>query len=378
MSNELHEKYAPVLRFARGERFFPASVNDFLSYSALYVKGQAVPIIPRGKVTLNDLPRDGSKEVFLRSVASGSVSGVDVVRSWGKDAIYLVYQWAQNPLVRWTEESARSAYDWFSDKTREATKHFWWNNLLLPKAFADKKSAAQAELPRFTLPSGVRESALEGFETSQSGGRNYTYYYRTMRQSGYLDLQYWFFYPYNDWGSGFNGFNDHEGDWEGFHVFFKLDGNRPVEPPAYVCYLGHESRMTKPWNHSEVEKVGTHPVIYVAAGSHASYPQARQYPLMALYGLIDFGTGDGNTLNHDQWRGRIGLDTVPWLTAYTGSWGTRYWLSLAWAQKVLGTKKSVAGEVSVPGVSAPRGPQFASEGGERETWGNPVAFAGIT
>jgi hypothetical protein len=190
-------------------------------------------------------------------------------------------------------------------------------------------------------------------------------------------LQYWFFYPYNDWATSFSGFNDHEGDWEGFHVFFKLDGNRPVEPPAYVCYLGHESRMTKPWDHPDVEKVGTHPVIYVAAGSHASYPQAKGYPLMALYGLIDHARGDGDTLSHEEWRGRINLDTVPWLTAYSGSWGTRYWLSLAWIQKMLGKQGTIPGEVYVPGVSAPRGPKFSSDGGERETWGDPVAFAGV-
>lgn len=95
------------------------------------------------------------------------------------------------------------------------------------------------------------------------------------------ELQYWFFYAYNDWAGGYGGFNDYEGDWEGFHVFFKLDaGNRPIESPAYFYYLGHHSRITKPWDHPDVKKVGPHPVIYVAAGSHASYPEAKQYLLI--------------------------------------------------------------------------------------------------
>lgn len=378
--DDLHPKYAPIMRFSRGERFFPMAVDDFLTYCALHAKGQDRPIIPRGQVTLNDLSRHGnSPDVFLRSVAKGPLHGKEVASKWGAGAIRLYYDWTQNPIPPWSEAMARSAYDWFSEKTKGATKLFWWNNLLLPKAHADKKRGVREELPRFKLPQDVRASAIDAYEASQGKDRNYTYYYRAMKQAGYLDLQYWFFYPYNDWAGGYNGFNDHEGDWEGFHVFFKLDGgNHPIEPPAYVCYLGHHSRITKPWDHSDIEKIGTHPVIYVAAGSHASYPESKHYPLMALYNLIDYATGETLTLDHDQWQSRINLETVPWLSTYLGSWGTRYWLPLAWIQKALGKMvASVPGEVHLPGVSAPRGPKFSDEGDERETWATPVSFAGI-
>jgi hypothetical protein len=378
--NELHEKYAPVMRFSRGERFFPMAVDDFLTYCALYVKGQEVPIIPRGQVTLDALTRHGgSQEVFLRSVATGPLHGVEVASQWGLDAIRLLNEWSRNPVVTWSETWASSAYDWFSEKTKAATQLFWWNNLLLPKAHADKTGGVREELPRFELPQNVRNSAIDSYEASQGKDRNYAYYYRTIKQAGYLDLQYWFYYPYNDWAGGYGGFNDHEGDWEGFHIFFKLDGgNRPIEPPAYVCYLGHHSRITKPWEHPDVEKVDTHPVIYVAAGSHASYPEAKPYPLMALYNLIDYATGETLTLGHGQWRSRVNLEKVPWLSTYLGSWGTRYWLSLAWMQKTLGRLvSSVPGEIYLPGVSAPRGPKFSDEGNERDTWANPVPFAGI-
>lgn len=377
--DELHQKYAPIMHFSRGERFFPMSVDDFLTYTALYVKGQDAPVVPTGKVTFDDLTRRYSaREAFLRSVAAGPLRGIEVAADWSAEAIRLIYEWSRNPVITWTEEMARSAYDWFSEKTKAATQLFWWNSLLLPKAHADKKASVREELPRFKLPQEVRRSAIESYEASQGRERNYTYYYRTVQQSGYLNLQYWFFYAYNDWAGGYGGFNDHEGDWEGFHVFFKLDaGNRPIEPPAYVCYLGHHSRITKPWDHPDVKKVGTHPVIYVAAGSHASYPEARQYPLMSLYNLIDYATGEAFTLDHEGWRSRIHLEQVPWL-AYLGSWGTRYWLPLEWVQKALGLLvSSIPGEVDLPGVSAPRGPKFNDEGSERETWRNPVAFAGL-
>jgi hypothetical protein len=379
-SDELHQKYSPIMHFAQGEHFFPMSVDDFLTYTALYVKDRETPVMPRGKIALSDLTHQHSpRETFLRSVATGPIHGMEVASEWGIAAIRLLYEWSRRPVVTWTEELARSAYDWFSEKTRPATRLFWWNSLLLPKAHADKKDGVREKLPRFKLPQEVRKSAIESYETSQGKDRNYTYYYRTVQQAGYLNLQYWFFYAYNDWASGYDGFNDHEGDWEGFHIFFKLDaGNRPIEPPAYVCYLGHHSRITKPWTHPDVKRVGTHPVIYVAAGSHASYPEAKEYPLMALYNLIDYATGESFVLDHENWQSRINLTKVPWLSAYLGSWGTRYWLSLEWVHKALNLLvSSIPNEVDLPGVSAPRGPKFADGGDERKTWRKPVAFAGI-
>jgi hypothetical protein len=40
-----------------------------------------------------------------------------------------------------------------------------------------------------------------------------------MHNRGYVVIQYWFFYAYNDWGTSHGGVNDHEGDWEAVFVF---------------------------------------------------------------------------------------------------------------------------------------------------------------
>ena len=99
-ANELHEKYAPIMRFSRGERFFPTAVDDFLTYCALYVRGEEEPITPRGQVTPSDLSQHrGSRDVFLRSVAAGPLGGVAVASQWGLGAVRLLYEWSQNPAV---------------------------------------------------------------------------------------------------------------------------------------------------------------------------------------------------------------------------------------------------------------------------------------
>lgn len=390
-ASELHSKYAPILRFSRGERFFPMAMEDFLAYTALYRKGEQKPRVARGQVTAADLRRRGADEMFLRSVEDGPLTGAAVASQWGAATMKLLREWVIRPPVAWTPSLARAAYRWFSSKTSAATRRFWWNDLLFSELDgALGPEVGRDDLPRFVLPGDMRSAAIDAYEASQGGRPRHTYYYRSVREGDVLNLQYWFFYAYNDWGNGYGGFNDHEGDWEGFHVFFKLAGGQPVEPPSHVCFLGHDSRMTKPWVHPEVEKVGTHPVIYVAAGSHASYPQPKLYPLVELYNLIDYATGDATTLDHDAWASRRALDgasagLVASLLDYRGSWGTRYWLDLSWLRVALRSlpsagavlARALPGEITLPGVSAPRGPRFSATGSERESWHKPLAFAGL-
>jgi VPS62-like protein len=82
-----------------------------------------------------------------------------------------------------------------------------------------------------------------------------------------LALQYWFFYY-------FNNFNDkHEADWEGLQLVFNVDSARRglLTEPVEVGYAQHEGGEQADWDSEKVEKVGNHPIVYSAAGSHASY-----------------------------------------------------------------------------------------------------------
>ena len=84
-----------------------------------------------------------------------------------------------------------------------------------------------------------------------------------------LVIQYWYAYLYNDF------WNAHEMDWE--TVMVVLDGEGQ-HAPLICAYSAHEGGHWLPW--PEVSKVndesvpadnGTHPIVYVASGSHANY-----------------------------------------------------------------------------------------------------------
>ena len=85
---------------------------------------------------------------------------------------------------------------------------------------------------------------------------------------GRLALQYWFYYPFNDWN------NTHEGDWEMIQLVFDASSAEEAlrQQPSQVGYSQHEGAEASDWDDEKLELVdGTHPVVYPAAGSHANF-----------------------------------------------------------------------------------------------------------
>ncbi|MEW6104505.1 MAG: triple tyrosine motif-containing protein, partial [bacterium] len=104
-------------------------------------------------------------------------------------------------------------------------------------------------------------------------------------------LQYWFFYIYNDWA------NKHEGDWEMITIELEKD------EPTRIVYTRHDLLdEKKDWDDAKVlewkelkdgiNKVGNHPIVYVARGSHASYPESGK-TFIPGFG-DDLHSGDGS------------------------------------------------------------------------------------
>lgn len=90
-------------------------------------------------------------------------------------------------------------------------------------------------------------------------------------------IQYWLYYFRDSKVAGMGG---HPGDWEVVTVFFNSNKN-----PISVSFSQHDGQKTMSW--SEAEKIDSnHPVVYVAKGSHANYPQK-------VLEWFDWASGDG-------------------------------------------------------------------------------------
>ena len=78
-------------------------------------------------------------------------------------------------------------------------------------------------------------------------------------------VRYWLFYSFDDWRSrGERLWQAHEGDWENISV--ALDANANA---IFAAYSQHCSGTVRAW--SKVTRRQTHPIDYVALGSHANY-----------------------------------------------------------------------------------------------------------
>jgi hypothetical protein len=144
------------------------------------------------------------------------------------------------------------------------------------------------------------------------------------RGSSGLALQYWFFWY-------FNQFNDlHEGDWEGMQIGFEADSAAEAlrEEPYETILFQHAGGERGSWEDSKLQKEGSHPIVYPAAGSHATFYDSAVY---VENGQNGSGLGCDNTSEplrelrlapvllptEASTRGRF-----KWLS-YNGHWGER-------------------------------------------------------
>jgi hypothetical protein len=127
--------------------------------------------------------------------------------------------------------------------------------------------------------------APDEFQRDTSQRIYYHLTYDRQRDVRYFD--YWVFYRFND-SPRLNGLTclpglaiaeatcfDHEGDWEGITV--TVPGRRGTPSPDSVAYAGHSWVYGFRWDAlvaAGASAGSTHPKVWVARGSHASYPMA--------------------------------------------------------------------------------------------------------
>lgn len=158
-----------------------------------------------------------------------------------------------------------------------------------------------------------------------TGSGTPTTYAHVATEPGGLAVQYWFFYPFNDYT------NKHEGDWEVVQlVFDAADADEALgEDPVSVGYSQHEGMEVAGWDDAKLQVVdGTHPVVHAAAGSHANYFDDALY--LGTSGEQGFGCDDTRGPADDV---RPAVEVIPsdpeaasaefpWID-FQGRWGQR-------------------------------------------------------
>ena len=159
--------------------------------------------------------------------------------------------------------------------------------------------------------------------TARSSPTVYAHVARDPDAPGRLALQYWLFYPFND----FN--NLHEGDWEMIQLVFEAGDAAAAltADPISIGYSSHEGAERAGWGDDKVELVdGTHPVVYPAAGSHANKYTGALY----LGSSAEAGVGCDDTRGpHEELRPVVktipsdpaaARAAFPWIV-FGGRWG---------------------------------------------------------
>jgi hypothetical protein len=218
---------------------------------------------------------------------------------------------------------------------------------------------------------------------ANSGVGNVTHLSGLSDNTDYRVLQYWFFYPYNDFfyesihGEREKG-NHHEGDWEMIQLI--LDNN---ENPLKATYSWHWGGTTFDWPNDLLLVDNDHPRVFVGDGGHASWNQ----------GGVNFFrfTSAGQVVNiSDQFvaRGDItpeigsasGVLLYPQLSNCTGTCETYDLLSIP-----SGDRSSIDDWNSFPGLwgspsiaagaSGPRSPSKVIYGSAPRRWTDPIAWS---
>jgi hypothetical protein len=144
-------------------------------------------------------------------------------------------------------------------------------------------------------------------------------------------LEYWLFYSFDLYSTTDppgEFWQDHEGDWEAVAVV--LDAHAK---PLHVATSRHCSGARRSW--SRVRRRGTHPLLYVALGSHANYfgtgeiaQDRRCWPPVALAIFDAYKTPVNDHVAAGKTIApvivRVTGRTPAWMT-FGGSWGeTQY------------------------------------------------------
>ncbi len=372
---DLLRRFEPVLHFTRGEQFFPTDVDRYVKKCSLwahYPDGLDEQLLKEGELSLDGLaqprPAPFGTVHYLRFIENLSLT---------ETAQVLTDQLRLRRLLgnRFHPGIGRLARGGLLPRIMDAL----FSISFLMRGRVPAATAAAAELDYFHM---------------RAEDEKYVYYGRVARQSGWTVLQYWFFYSYDSWRSGFDGVNDHEADWEMISLYLYEAGGELR--PEWAMYASHDFRgddLRRRWDdRSQLDLEDGHPVVYIGAGSHASYFRPGEYQAevdldlpewiqvarrlwnrfwTGLLGqqpadpfripFVDYARGDGMKIgpgHHRTWSPVLIDRSTPWVGDYRGLWG-------------LFARDPISGE------NAPAGPMYNRDGTPRNSWFDPLGFSGL-
>lgn len=152
-------------------------------------------------------------------------------------------------------------------------------------------------------------------------------------------LQYWLFYEHNFWSLPALPFGAvwqaHEGDWEVVQIV--LDDKRT---PVEVAYSQHCTGQRRAWQDVPTPPATSHPLVYVARGSHANYftPGTHLVPLacypqqaVQFFQLLGIPPHDVALPGVALGPGTTGIERVhdnePRWLRFPGTWGETQYLA---------------------------------------------------
>ncbi|MCJ7444255.1 MAG: hypothetical protein MUO26_06965, partial [Methanotrichaceae archaeon] len=371
----LLQKFEPVLRFTKGELFFPSAVDGYLERCSLWVRdkyGNEQQLAAEGELSAEKLGQ-------FRDILPDQV---------------LFLRLVDKPMgvIEYQEWSLRADKPSFSTGGRMARVGLFSRTV---DSFVDASF-----LIRGFVPGGTTAAADVEYKDAMNKDPRYVYYARVLHEAGYIILHYIFFYFMNDYRSTFDGINDHESDWEQIFVYLSDDEN-PV--PLWVAFSSHDftgDNLRRRWDDPELHKIGTHPVSHAGGGSHSNYflpgdyllsiepkflhiindvasqvrlfwsntlGQATEYsPTVEketrfVMPYLDYARGDGVSIGPEQeknWTPIITTESMDWAEDYRGLWG-------------MDTRDRFGGE------RGPAGPKFNRDGTIRVAWYDPLGWAGL-
>ncbi|MCZ2113425.1 MAG: hypothetical protein LC131_06270 [Anaerolineae bacterium] len=374
---DLLRRFEPIIYFTSGEMFFPRAVDEYVRHCSLWEvdnRGKARELVADGKLDLSVLAEHDE-------VAVGHV-------------LYMRFVPEPMPPLEYQQWLSRPGRVKFKAPDRLA-------RVPLISRIGDAIFDLSLAL-RGVVPGGTAAAAEVRVREMEKRDVRNVYYGRVVRDGFWTTLHYIYFYPMNNWRSGFYGVNDHEADWEQAFIYLYQDEAGDYVPHwvAYAAHDGQGDELRRRWDDPALVKEGEHPVIYAGAGSHASYFERGDYlmgfepgwivPLKRVIDnlrrfwvetlkqgdneefieqvgawlsvpFVDYARGDGVAIGPHKPKSWIPVpisDSDGWVNNYRGLWG-------------LDTRDRFGGE------RAPAGPKYDRSGAVRRSWYDPLGWAGL-